>query len=102
MLLRWRAHSGSDLPGETSLDRWLDEPFPDYDTGLVMAFSATRTSDTHSSTACFAASLRGCAGFALASSVEGTLALKRSPLPASGKIQDPADISAFVPYPTIL
>ena len=38
-----RAHSGSDPPGETSLDRWLDEPFPDYDTGLVMAFSATRT-----------------------------------------------------------
>jgi len=77
-----RAHSGSDLPGETSLDRWLDEPFPDYDIGLVMAFSATRTLRHPVSRRVIAGSLRGCAGFALASSVEGTLALKRSPIPA--------------------
>jgi hypothetical protein len=38
---RGRAHSGSDPPGETSLDRWLDEPFPNYDTEPVVAFSAS-------------------------------------------------------------
>jgi hypothetical protein len=30
-----------DPPGETALDPWLDDPFPDYDTEPVMAFSAT-------------------------------------------------------------
>ena len=28
-------------PGETTLNRWLDDPFPDYDTDPVVAFSAT-------------------------------------------------------------
>jgi hypothetical protein len=28
-------------PGETTLDPWLDDPFPDYDTEPVVAFSAT-------------------------------------------------------------
>ena len=32
---------GTDPPGETTLDPWLDDPFPDYDTEPVMAFSAT-------------------------------------------------------------
>ena len=32
---------GTDLPGETTLDPWLDDPFPDYGTEPVMAFSAT-------------------------------------------------------------
>ena len=36
-----RVHSGTDPPGETTLDPWLDDPFPDYDTEPVMAFSAT-------------------------------------------------------------
>jgi hypothetical protein len=36
-----RGHSGSDPPGETTLDRWLDEPFLYYDTRPVMTFSAT-------------------------------------------------------------
>jgi hypothetical protein len=28
-----RVHCGSDPPGETTLDPWLDDPFfPDYDT----------------------------------------------------------------------
>jgi hypothetical protein len=36
-----RAHSGSDPLGETTLDPWLDDPFPDYDTEPVVAFSAT-------------------------------------------------------------
>jgi hypothetical protein len=30
-----------DPPGETTLNPWLDDPFPDYDTEPVMAFSAT-------------------------------------------------------------
>ena len=30
----------TDPPGETTLDPWLDDPFPDYDTEPVMAFSA--------------------------------------------------------------
>ena len=34
-------HSGTDPPGKTTLDPWLDDPFPDYDTEPVMAFSAT-------------------------------------------------------------
>ena len=34
--------SGTDPPGETTLDPWLDDPFPDYDTEPVVAFSATR------------------------------------------------------------
>jgi hypothetical protein len=29
-----RVHSGTDPPGETTLDPWLDDPFPDYDTEL--------------------------------------------------------------------
>ncbi len=33
-------HSGTDPPGETTLDPWLDDPFPDYDTEPVVAFSA--------------------------------------------------------------
>ena len=32
---------GTDPPGETTLDSWLDDPFPDYDTEPVMAFSAS-------------------------------------------------------------
>jgi hypothetical protein len=36
-----RVHSGTDPPGETTLDPWLDDPFPDYDTEPVVAFSAT-------------------------------------------------------------
>ena len=35
---------GTDAPGETILDPWLDDPFPDYDIEPVMAFSA-RTGD---------------------------------------------------------
>ena len=34
-------HCGTDPPGETTLDPWLDDPFPDYDTEPVTAFSAT-------------------------------------------------------------
>jgi hypothetical protein len=34
-------HSGTDPPGETTLDPCLDDPFPDYDTEPVVAFSAT-------------------------------------------------------------
>jgi hypothetical protein len=33
-------HCGSDPPGKTTLDPWLDDLFPDYDTEPVMAFSA--------------------------------------------------------------
>jgi hypothetical protein len=36
-----RVHSGSDRPGETVLDPWLDDPFPDYDTEPIVAFSAS-------------------------------------------------------------
>ena len=36
-----RVHCGTDPPGETTLDPWLDDPFPDYDTEPVVAFSAT-------------------------------------------------------------
>jgi hypothetical protein len=36
-----RVHSGTNSPGETTLDPWLDDPFPDYDTEPVVAFSAT-------------------------------------------------------------
>ena len=36
-----RVHCGSDPPGETTLDPWLDDPFPDYDAEPVMALSAT-------------------------------------------------------------
>jgi hypothetical protein len=36
-----RVHSGTDPPGETALDPWLDDPFPDYDTEPIMALSAT-------------------------------------------------------------
>jgi hypothetical protein len=31
----------TDPPGETTLDPWLDDPFPDYDTEPVVAFSAS-------------------------------------------------------------
>jgi hypothetical protein len=31
-----RVHSGTDPPGETTLDPWLDDPFPDYDTEPVV------------------------------------------------------------------
>lgn len=34
-------HSGTDPPGETTLDPWLGDPFPDYDTEPVVAFSAS-------------------------------------------------------------
>ena len=30
-----RVHCGTDPPGETALDQWLDDPFPDYDTEPV-------------------------------------------------------------------
>ncbi len=36
-----RVHCGAEPPGETTLDPWLNDPFPDYDTEPVMAFSAT-------------------------------------------------------------
>ena len=36
-----RVHSGTDPPGETTLDPWLDDHFPDYDTEPVVAFSAS-------------------------------------------------------------
>ena len=36
-----RVHSGTDSPGETTLDPWLDDPFPHYETEPVVAFSAT-------------------------------------------------------------
>jgi hypothetical protein len=36
-----RVHSGIDPPGETTLDPWLDDPFPDYDAEPVVAFSAS-------------------------------------------------------------
>jgi hypothetical protein len=36
-----RVHSGTDSPGERTLDPWLDDPFPDYDTEPVVAFSAS-------------------------------------------------------------
>ena len=35
-----RVHSGTDPPGETTLDPWLDNPFLDYDAEPVVAFSA--------------------------------------------------------------
>ena len=31
-----RVHRGTDPPGETTLDPWLDDPFPDYETEPVM------------------------------------------------------------------
>lgn len=37
-----RVHSGTDPPGETTLDPWLDDPFPDYDTEPVVAFQDYR------------------------------------------------------------
>jgi hypothetical protein len=36
-----RVHGGTDPPGETTLDPWLADPFSDYDTEPVVAFSAT-------------------------------------------------------------
>jgi len=36
-----RVHCGTDPPDETTLDPWLDDPFPDCDTEPVMAFSAS-------------------------------------------------------------
>jgi hypothetical protein len=30
LLARGARHSGTDPPGETTLDRWLDDPCPDY------------------------------------------------------------------------
>jgi hypothetical protein len=36
-----RVHSGTDPPGETTLDPWPDDPFPDYDTEPVIPFFAT-------------------------------------------------------------
>jgi hypothetical protein len=32
---------GMSVPDETTLDPWLDDPFPDYDTEPVVAFSAS-------------------------------------------------------------
>ena len=37
-----RVHSGTDPPGETTLDPWLDDPFPDYDTEPAVAFQDYR------------------------------------------------------------
>ena len=34
-------HSGTDPLGETALDPWLDDPFPDYETEPSVAFSAS-------------------------------------------------------------
>jgi len=31
-----RVHSGTDPPAETTIEPWLDDPFPDYDTEPVM------------------------------------------------------------------
>jgi hypothetical protein len=36
-----RVHCGTDPPGETTLDPWLADPFPDYDTEPVVAFYAS-------------------------------------------------------------
>jgi hypothetical protein len=36
-----RVHSGTDPPRETTLDPWLDDPFPDHNTEPVVAFSAS-------------------------------------------------------------
>jgi hypothetical protein len=35
-------HSGTDPPGETTLDPWLDDPFPHYDTEPVSHLDSTR------------------------------------------------------------
>jgi hypothetical protein len=35
-----RIHSGTDRPGETIIEPWFDDPFPDYDAEPVMAHSA--------------------------------------------------------------
>jgi hypothetical protein len=35
------AGSGADSRSETTLDPWFDDPFPDYDTEPVVAFSAS-------------------------------------------------------------
>ena len=37
----WQEGVCTDPPGETTLEPWLDAPFPDYDTEPLMAFSAT-------------------------------------------------------------
>ena len=39
-----RVHSGTDPPGETTLDPWLDDPFPDYDTEPVWRSPPPETS----------------------------------------------------------
>jgi hypothetical protein len=35
-------YSGTDPPGETTLDPWLDDPFPDYNTEPVVTFQNYR------------------------------------------------------------
>ena len=32
-------HSGTDPPSEITIEPWLDDPFPDYDTEPVMAYA---------------------------------------------------------------
>jgi hypothetical protein len=36
-----RVRSGTDPPGETTLDPWLDDQSPNYHAEPAMAFSAT-------------------------------------------------------------
>jgi len=34
-----RVHSGTDPPGTTVIEPWLDDPFPDYDAEQVVAYA---------------------------------------------------------------
>jgi hypothetical protein len=34
-----RVHSGTDPPGKTVMEPWMDDPFPDYDTEQVMTYA---------------------------------------------------------------
>ena len=35
-----RIHPGTDPPGETIIEPWLDDPFPDYDSEPVMMYAS--------------------------------------------------------------
>jgi hypothetical protein len=34
-----RVHSGTDPPAETTIEPWLDDPFPEYDTEPVLTYA---------------------------------------------------------------
>lgn len=34
-----RVHTGTDPPGEATVEPWLDDPFPDYDTEPVIKYA---------------------------------------------------------------